>query len=207
MRTSPSDTVLIVDDEPLVLSQLAKFISAFTPVRTAASCKQATEWIADDSSRLLAVVTDLHLPDGSAWDVLARARERYPRIPAMVLTGRSDPSVPSKALVFGAAFLEKPFEFAALRKFVVDALAHARGREADVERVLNELTERCKLTPTERAIMEARILGLPKHRLRDGRDLHADAAHTHHASIREKTGLGIPKLTEQLLREIFGVDY
>jgi FixJ family two-component response regulator len=123
----------------------------------------------------------------------------------MILTGRADHTVPARALLAGATYLEKPPDFNALRKFVTDAMARARGREAEVHRVVSELTTRCKLTPTERAIIEGRIIGLPKNRLRDGRILRPNTANTHHAHIRDKTGVGIPELVERALREIFGV--
>ncbi len=56
-------------------------------VRSVRNVEEARELLADDSFALDVLVTDIGLPDGSGWDLVAFARERRPVLRIGVVTG------------------------------------------------------------------------------------------------------------------------
>jgi CheY-like chemotaxis protein len=71
------------------------------------------------TSEIAAIITDLHLRQSDGLDLIRRLRSepRFARIPILLISGDSDPSLPARALASGAdAFFAKPYSPAAVRR-------------------------------------------------------------------------------------------
>ena len=108
----PSGTVLVVDDEPLVLRMVERLLSA-AGFRThvAASTTEALEALRVHGDEIDVVLTDLNLDDGSGMDVLASARIDAPAAVVVIMTAQGTIASAVEAMRAGAYdFLVKPFE-------------------------------------------------------------------------------------------------
>jgi hypothetical protein len=75
---------------------------------------------------------DANLPDGSGIELLARLRERHPRVPALAHTADDSPSLKSRLLASGfAAVLVKPLTAVVLQRAVRQALELDSAPEPD----------------------------------------------------------------------------
>ena len=111
--------VLIVDDAEQCAETLevALFGLSGVDVIAADSAEQALQLLADHP--VCAMITDLHLPRMSGFDLIRRVRELpgYTRVPILVISGDSDPGTPERIRALGAnAFFPKPYSPSAVRK-------------------------------------------------------------------------------------------
>ena len=94
---------LVVDDHPMVREGLRSMLGAdgIEVAGEAASGADALERAGELAPDL--VLLDLELPDADGLSVLARLRERYPRLPVLVVTMHQDPELVRRAVQAGAA--------------------------------------------------------------------------------------------------------
>lgn len=103
--------VLFVDDEPRVLSGLRRMLHGMAPDLTmhfAAGGRQALEIMA--SHPVDVVVTDLRMPEMDGVELLHRAREAYPGVVRIVLSGFVEKQAMEQAALPAHQFLSKPCE-------------------------------------------------------------------------------------------------
>ncbi|MEP6990800.1 MAG: sigma-54 dependent transcriptional regulator [bacterium] len=119
--------ILIVDDEPDILSALSRFFArSGHDVLRAATGEEAVLLV--QAERPAVVLLDLFLPDISGFEVLERTREERPVI--IMITGHGDIPAAVHALQAGAeGFLTKPVELTHLGAVVDRALEKAQLRE------------------------------------------------------------------------------
>ena len=87
-------TVLLVDDEKLILRSLEKtLLRAGFDVITAANCKSGSEIFAQNSDTIDIAVLDLNMPSfdgtpktGAGLDLLADLKKQKPSLPVVILT-------------------------------------------------------------------------------------------------------------------------
>jgi two-component system, chemotaxis family, chemotaxis protein CheY len=111
-------TVLIVEDTDLCRESLEV---AFTrvpnlEVRSVTTAEEALRYLGD--ADICALVTDLHLPSMSGFDLIeaVRSRPRLPALPILVISGDSDPRTPSRLAGLGvSAYFPKPYSPAEVR--------------------------------------------------------------------------------------------
>ncbi|HLK35406.1 MAG TPA: sigma-54 dependent transcriptional regulator [Polyangiaceae bacterium] len=103
-------SVLVVDDDPMVMSALRSFVeSRGHRFVAAAGVAEATHVLASQSFD--AVVLDLYLPDGDGLDVLDRSLELQPPPAVIVMTARAEIHSAVEAIRRGAAdYLAKPLD-------------------------------------------------------------------------------------------------
>jgi CheY-like chemotaxis protein len=78
-----------------------------------------------DLGRIAAVVTDFHLAQSDGLDVIRKLRldARFASIPILLVSGDSDPQLPSLALSSGAsAWFPKPYSPSAVRRKLEELL-------------------------------------------------------------------------------------
>lgn len=103
----PPCVVLCVDDDPVSLAILKRHLEslssdmAIVDVRTASSIAEATESLAANSTDL--VVSDYHLGDGTAMDLLPVATKEDEILPVIVISGVGDEDVVADVLRAGAS--------------------------------------------------------------------------------------------------------
>ena len=104
-------SIVIVDDEQLVLSSLKSFLSLETDynINTFLSAKEAIEFIGDNDTDL--VVSDYLMPEMDGIAFLSKVRELKPEIPRIILTGYADKENAIKAIneVGLFQYIEKPW--------------------------------------------------------------------------------------------------
>ncbi len=105
-------TIVIVDDEEMVLTSLSAFLSLETnyQVKTFTSAKKALEFINKNDVGL--VVSDYLMPEMDGIAFLAKVKEIKPQVPRIVLTGYADKENAIKAIndVGLFQYIEKPWD-------------------------------------------------------------------------------------------------
>ncbi len=118
-------TLLIVDDEPSVLSAVRRLLrQEGYQVLTAESGRAGLELLA--TTPVQVVVADQRMPEMTGTDFLGRVKELYPDTVRMVLTGYTSLESVTKAVNNGAIykFLDKPWDDIRLRDEIRDAFRY-----------------------------------------------------------------------------------
>ncbi len=82
------NTILCIDDEPLILKVLKRELSPLARVLTAASAEMGLQLLTEE--RVHVVVSDMSMPKMSGLELMAILRARYPDIVRILLTGQAD---------------------------------------------------------------------------------------------------------------------
>jgi len=124
-----SETVLVVDDEPVVLMYLERLLrEAGYTVNAAGSAQAALEQLGRPGAAPGLVVTDLVMPGMSGRELAERLAVERPGVPVLFMSGYTDDeSVRRGLLPTGAAFIQKPLDVDRLLT-MVRALLDRAGR-------------------------------------------------------------------------------
>lgn len=114
--------VLVIDDEKPLLDVFASALSPFFEVTTATSAREA-EFILHKHA-FKAVIADHLMPGGNGMNFLVRAREEYPHMQRILVTGYMKPEMLMRSVNEAALFryLLKPVALPELVKVVQDAV-------------------------------------------------------------------------------------
>jgi DNA-binding NtrC family response regulator len=130
--------VMIVDDEDTIRKLLKGRLEREGHDVAVANGADEAEAAFAAGGEVGVMVTDLKMPGKDGFQLMAWAKERYPQLRVIVITGHGEKDVAVKALRSGASdYLEKPFD--------LDELSHAvkRGlREYQLERENTDLVDR-----------------------------------------------------------------
>ncbi|MCL7462761.1 nitrogen regulation protein NR(I) [Pseudomonas sp. NW5] len=124
------ETIWIVDDDRSIRWVLEKALQ-----QAGLACQSFEN--ADSLLRHLSVeqptviLSDIRMPGASGLDLLARLRERYPRLPVIIMTAHSDLESAVASYQGGAfEYLPKPFDVDEAVSLVKRAALHAREQDA-----------------------------------------------------------------------------
>jgi DNA-binding NtrC family response regulator len=125
----PSSAVLLIDDEKPLLDVFASALETHFEVVTATSAREA-EFILHKKA-FKVVVADHLMPGGNGMNFLVRAREEYPHMQRILVTGYMKPEMLMRSVNEAALFryLLKPVSLADLLKVVQEA---AKAHDASV---------------------------------------------------------------------------
>lgn len=128
MDSGTRGTLLIVDDDPLLLETLSHNLAhAGFAVRTRESGIAALEALDEETAPDL-VVLDWKMPELSGLDTLKAMRERGLEIPVLFLTNLTDQIFEESALATGAVdFVDKSRSFSIIRHRIEIVLSGLRG--------------------------------------------------------------------------------
>lgn len=119
-RSADTRRVLMVDDEPSLLEGFRiAFSRADRPVETSDSFEGARKKLIEERFDIL--ITDVRLGPFNGLQLAIIARDRYPEIGIIVISGYDDPVLQAEAAQIGARYLVKPVGFEQLLE-VIDAL-------------------------------------------------------------------------------------
>lgn len=118
MPASNSKRLLIVDDDELVATSIARGLTGFE-IEIALEGGAALERLAANNYDL--VLCDLHLPDMTGARLESRSQEVAPQARFAFMTGGTS-SAELQGFLDGRPHLEKPFSVRELRSFVDDLL-------------------------------------------------------------------------------------
>ena len=111
-NTESKGTIVLVDDEDMVLTSLKSFLDLETEyeVITFNSVKRALDHISNNEIDL--VISDYLMPEMDGIKFLAKVREIRPEVPRIILTGYADKENAIKAIneVGLFQYIEKPWD-------------------------------------------------------------------------------------------------
>ena len=125
-----SKSILIVDDDEIILDSLCEFLSLEGFATTGAgSLKAAMEKLQNNSYSLL--ITDVNLPDGDGFELLEAVKQNHPQTVAILITAYGTIESAVKAIKQGAYdYLTKPI--------IDDELRLAVGRALQQQTLMSE---------------------------------------------------------------------
>lgn len=117
----PLEAVLVVDDERPLLDVFAEALGTRFDVTTATSAREAEFILRKKSFKV--VVADHLMPGGNGMSFLVRAREEYPHMQRVLVTGYMKPEMLLRSVNEAALFryLLKPVSVLELVNVVVEA--------------------------------------------------------------------------------------
>lgn len=123
--------VMIVDDEETIRKLLKSRLERDGYEVAVASNADEAESHFTTGRDVGVMVTDLKMPGKDGFELMSWAREKYPKLCVIVITGHGEKDVAVKALRYGAAeYLEKPFD--------MDELSHAVTRGMSEYQLIRE---------------------------------------------------------------------
>jgi len=123
------DRVLVVDDEKVLVEVFASALSSQYDVTTATSAREAEFILHKQAFKV--IIADHLMPGGNGMNLLVRAREEYPHMQRVLVTGYMKPEMLMRSVNEAALFryLLKPVELEELLQVVQDA---AKAADASV---------------------------------------------------------------------------
>jgi DNA-binding NtrC family response regulator len=121
----PRDSILIVDDETPILEAFVAALSPHFEVSSATSAREADFLLRKKAYKV--VISDHLMPGGNGMSFLVRAREEYPEMQRILVTGYMKPEMLIRSVNEAALFryLLKPVALTELVKVVQDAVRAA----------------------------------------------------------------------------------
>ncbi len=121
--------LLFVDDEKAVRYAFVRTFSGEYRIRTAENGEEALRMI--DADRPEVVLMDIRMPGMDGITALKVIRERFPRLPVIMVTAFADSATAMQAMQEGAFdYVAKPFDTDELRTIIARALDTVRIRNA-----------------------------------------------------------------------------
>src|SRR5215831_8143142 len=111
MSQVESVTILIVDDEEMVLTSIRSFLAIETDYQVLAYTSPHQALVELDHHPIDLVISDYLMPEMDGIAFLAKVKERYPQAPRILLTGYADKENAIKAIndVGLYQYIEKPW--------------------------------------------------------------------------------------------------
>ncbi len=128
--SAAKDAILVVDDELPIIEAFVAALSPYFDVTSAMSAREADFALRKKAFKV--VISDHLMPGGNGMSFLVRAREEYPNMKRILVTGYMKPEMLMRSVNEAALFryLLKPVTLGELIKVVQDA-ANAGGSNED----------------------------------------------------------------------------
>jgi PAS domain S-box-containing protein/putative nucleotidyltransferase with HDIG domain len=131
LLTKEDRRILVVDDEPAVVSLYMKFLQCMDlnlEVQGFTESSEALKAFIEQPFPL--VITDVSMPGMNGLELLRRVREIHPTTKVIIITGLGEKEHTVEALRLGASdFLEKPVQFSAFKSSVETLLKRYEDEE------------------------------------------------------------------------------
>jgi DNA-binding NtrC family response regulator len=122
------DAVLVIDDEEPIVDTFVAALSPHFDVSSATSAREADFLLRKKAFKV--VVSDHLMPGGNGMSFLVRAREEYPEMQRILVTGYMKPEMLIRSVNEAALFryLLKPVSLAELIKVVREAVEASKAK-------------------------------------------------------------------------------
>ncbi len=196
---NPTGTFLVVEDDPGIARLLERLLARVRPTEVAPTLRAGIDAVNEALPRA-ALVVDVGLPDGSGLDVVQFARQRWPFLPVLVLTGFHDPHTINRSHQLRAELLCKPVHAGAVLAFAERAAAFELVAEQRLSVLVSELSKASRLTRRETELVVA-ALGRERAALTGTLGVTENTLKSLVRTLLSKTGHGsLSALTRHLLR-------
>lgn len=138
--------ILFVDDEATAVKYFQRAIESLVPVVTAGSVEEGKRVLDEHAQSLMVLVSDQRMPGGYGNELLQYARLKYPHMVRILTTAYSELEHTVEAVNQGQIhrYIQKPWEIAALRMELKQALEFAALRKEHAELLHEKLIVRQK---------------------------------------------------------------
>ena len=135
-----SITILLVDDEEMVLTSIRSFLTIETDYQTFTYTSPVKALEKLDHQRVDLVISDYLMPEMDGISFLGRVKQKYPQVPRILLTGYADKENAIKAIndVGLYQYIEKPWNNEDLKLIIRNGLEKTlllRSLEAKIREV------------------------------------------------------------------------
>ena len=129
-------TVMIVDDEPLVLDLIRRILTeAGYETLTCAGGVAALEFVAERTAPIDVLLTDLKMPDVDGWTVASAVKGRWSSVGVVFMSGYCGIAADGNTyLSLDDCFLQKPFTRATLLSALVRVYGPQDRQVKDAQR-------------------------------------------------------------------------
>jgi len=122
------ETVLVVDDEEMVLTSINSFLSLESDynVKTFTSPREALDYVSNNEIGI--VISDFLMPEMNGLTFLTHVRDLRPEAPRIILTGYADKENAIRAIneIGLYKYIEKPWDNDSLIKAIKDGIERQR---------------------------------------------------------------------------------
>ncbi|HVH42105.1 MAG TPA: response regulator [Labilithrix sp.] len=177
---------LVVEDDDVLRRAIVRSLSAHGRVDGVGTCAQARTTLR--SRKFDSLVVDVGLPDGSGLDLVARARQLWPAIWVLVLTGSAEHAIVTRAHELGVRYLLKPCAPAHLAVHVEETRARRNAGDRRVSVALDRWTRGHNLTAAETELLALGARGVPREEFAIMRGVKPDTIRKQIQALLQKTG-------------------
>jgi len=185
-RDEDSLAFLVVEDVVVVRDALVRALSSHGHVEAVGNCASARSALA--VRRFDSLIVDVGLPDGSGLDLVQPARQKWPAIWVLVLTGLANHAVVARAHELGVRYLLKPFELDQLRVHVEETRARRHAGDRRIAVTLDRWTRAHALTSSETELLALGVRGVPREDIPILRGVQKDTVRKQVQILIQKTG-------------------
>lgn len=109
--TDGTETILLVEDEPMILDLLKEVLeSGGYKVMVAQNGEEAVEVYSQAKDKIALVFSDMGLPKLGGWEAFQKMKQINPRVKAILASGYLDPNLRTEMIKSGARdFIQKPY--------------------------------------------------------------------------------------------------
>lgn len=158
-ETNQDSSILLVDDDPNVVSAVGRHLRPVRPVLGAVTFQQAIEQL-ESGARLCGAVIDVKLDAGhDGFEVLDRLRPKFPGIPVLILTGEVSHSVLERAYERQARVLPKGIAARHLHRFALRCALEATEEDDAVREALGDYADHWELSLAEVELIQSAMRG------------------------------------------------
>ncbi len=197
--------LLIVEDDAAIQRTLGRIVMRYCVAHFASNVEEALAHVAgrDDWCGFL---IDLGLGDKSfaGFHVLEHVRQRFPNVPAMIVTGHIDVAVVNRVATLGSMVIGKPFGEAELAAFLRRVTSYEREFAMTFASRIEGLARQWKLSPREYEIVAWLVAGGTRASYLAHNGMALTTFRTHMKHILQKAGAAtFSELLSIALRSIF----
>ena len=188
VSSSGRPEVFVVDDDSVVREAIRDVLEYDgRSVQAYSTCEAFIEAYRTGGEACLLI--DAYLPGMNGLELLRWLGHSGHRLPAIMITGKSDVPMAVQAMKAGAwDFIEKPIGHRELLVSVKNALEQSRNSSNLLASQENAASAIAGLTPRQRQIMELVLAGHPSKNISADLGISQRTVENHRASIMEKTG-------------------
>jgi two-component system response regulator QseB len=177
---------LVVEDDDVIRRGLVRVLSSHGRAEGVGTCAQARTALR--TRKFDSLIIDVMLPDGNGLDLVLRARQLWPAIWVLVLTGSIDHAVVTRAHELGVRYLLKPFTTDHLKVHIEEARARRNAGDRRVTVALDRWARGHNLTEAETALLALGARGVPREEFAIVRGVRPDTIRKQIQSLLMKTG-------------------